>query len=265
MAVIAGFLSLVVVFFVVGDQVTKLNQSEFRQVYLNGTENLFNAVVESAQDKMSGNFSSITRDQKLTMALFNSNREAIVNSADPTYTRLSASGIIDDLVLADKNGKVIFVGSGENMSLPKSAEMAIDTGKSINAVELLDTGEMVITSAFLIFDRADMVGVGVFKKGLKDIADKIKGATGHDVFFINKSGEVNVATRRTPEFISGSKTEERMYEEKEIEGDIHAYGITSVKDIYGEEIGKMVTLENINERAGERDAAWKKIIMALDY
>ena len=232
-----------------GQHLYEKKNSDYQMTYLGGLNDLWRAISENEQSSMSANFSSLTRNRKLSAALFRFNEQGILDAVGPTATRLQAMGIADNVMIISKDGQIGFTALDSAKQVPIVAENAIASGKTENGFELTSDGRLVNLVAFPIYDRSDLVGVGVYEKGLDGVAEKIKSANGRDIQFRIASGETVAST--TDDFPSFTPRQSDMqnYEEVSLQDNIVGIGTLPLSTREGQFVGYMISMEDITENA----------------
>ncbi len=226
---------------------------DFQNAYLNGLSDLWEAIGENERAAMATNFKSLTRNRKLNTALFRGKTDAIKDAIGPTATRLLALGIADNLMVVTREGRVGFSELPRANAVSETAKQALDTGKQARGFELSPDGRLVNLVAFPILDRADLVGVGVFEKELNSVAQKIKEANGHEVFIMDKSGQLHASTTEQLPELGSVQTETAIY--REIPQDELVLGIASLplKDSAGNTVAILHTREDVTQVVAVRN------------
>ncbi|MES9850542.1 MAG: HAMP domain-containing methyl-accepting chemotaxis protein [Candidatus Thiodiazotropha sp. L084R] len=232
-----------------GQHLYEKKNSDYQMTYLGGLNDLWRAISENEQSSMAANFSSLTRNRKLSAALFRFNEQGILDAVGPTATRLQAMGIADNVMIISKDGQIGFTALDSAKQVPTVAENAIASGKTENGFELTSDGRLVNLVAFPIYDRSDLVGVGVYEKGLDGVAEKIKSANGRDIQFRIDSGETVAST--TDDFPSFTPRQRDMqnYEEVSLQDKIVGIGTLPLSTSEGQFVGYMISMEDITENA----------------
>ncbi len=248
LAMALGTLVLTLALLAIGRYLYLQKEDECRSTYLNGLSNLWSAIVESEQSAMASNFTSLTRNRALSMALYNGDVEAIRDASSSTATRLKAMDLVDNLVVTSKQGDIKYTTVDSENSSPFLAKRALSQGKPQHGVELSGDGRLVNIVAFPLYDRADLVGAGVFEKELQSIADKIKSANGSEILIYARDGKLAASTvKDAPSLGKDVVGEQPAYIEMATGG--RMLGVTSIPlmDPENRHIGNLVSLEDVTE------------------
>ena len=180
-AVAISFIIVTITLLGVGQYLADLREKEFESAYLGGLSDLWMAVSENERAAMAANFTALTRNRKLSSALYRGNYDAVPDTVSPVATRLEVMDIADNLIIVNKDGMVNYSHVDDVTQASQIARNSLTSGKSEAGFELTPDGRLVNLVAFPILDRADLVGVGVLEKTLSDVVDKIKSANGLDI------------------------------------------------------------------------------------
>jgi hypothetical protein len=258
MVMAVGILILALFLLAIGQYLYQHKANEFHLTYLNGLNNLWRAVAETEQSAMASNFTSLTRNRGLNKSLFKGDMQGIRDAAMPTATRLKAMQIVDNLMIITPQGDIRYSLVEGVDTPPIIARQTLSSGKPQQGFELTSDGRLVNVVAFPLFDRADLVGVGVYEKQLQMVADKIKAANGREILVFNQWRELSATTTEDfPKLDHADMTSQAQYLERAL-GD-RVIGIASVPllDVTGQHIGNLLSLEDVTEAvAVESQAKW---------
>ncbi len=251
-AVGCGLLMITVVLLVIGQQLYNQRDRDFRAAYLGGVSSLWKAVSENERNEMAANFKALTRDRKLGAALYKEQKEAIREAIGPTATRLQAMEIADNVIVMNKRGEIGFSLIEAESTPPVLAMKTISSGKSLEGFELTVDGRLVNLVSFPIYDRADLVGVGVFEKGLARVAEKIKAANDHEVYLLDNNGAFQVSTSEVMPRVNGRELQNSVYWESDDGPGVVGIGAVPLADDEGRIIAVLITQGDVTESAEEK-------------
>ena len=196
LSVLASTVVMMLVMAVSGKMITDQIEARFEQASLNGKRLLWNKIVSGELDRMEANMSSVTRDRGIRKALANGDSLHLREDASPAYKRLSTSGVLSKLQLADLNGNILysapdgFQGKTERLLVRK----ALMEGKIVRGLERDNNGTLYLELAFPLLKRGKPVGVAVYMHDLAAaIADFSKNDQA-DVFVVGVDGKVEYAS-----------------------------------------------------------------------
>ncbi|MBW9258168.1 MAG: methyl-accepting chemotaxis protein [Candidatus Thiodiazotropha sp. (ex. Lucinisca nassula)] len=251
LTLVIGLATLIftIVLFSLGQHLYEKKNSDYQMAYLAGLDDLWRAIGENERSTMAANFTSLTRNRKLSASLYRFSEEGVQDAVGPTATRLQAMGIADNVMIIAKDGRIGFTALDGVSQSPEVAKQAISTGKSADGFELTADGRLVNLVAFPIYDRSDLVGVGVYEKGLDAVAEKIKAANGREIIFKTDSGEVVATTTDTYPDLENQQGDQQSYHEIHWQESIQGVGTLPLISSDGKVVGRMVSMEDITENA----------------
>ncbi|MCG7871913.1 MAG: methyl-accepting chemotaxis protein [Candidatus Thiodiazotropha weberae] len=251
LSLVIGLATLVftIVLFSLGQHLYDRKNSDYQMSYLAGLEDLWRAIGENERSTMAANFTSLTRNRKLSASLYRFSKEGVRDAVGPTATRLQAMGIADNVMILAKDGRIGFSSLDGVSQSPEVANQAIATGKTADGFELTADGRLVNLVAFPIYDRSDLVGVGVYEKGLDAVAEKIKAANGREIIFKTDSGKVAATTTDTYPDLENHQGDQQSYHEVSWQESILGVGSLPLLSTDGKLVGRMVSIEDITENA----------------
>jgi methyl-accepting chemotaxis protein len=242
-----GFLLVAVTLVAVGHFLTGVQEQEFESAYIDGLEGLWSAVSENERNAMAGNFTALTRNRKLSGALFKGSREKVVDAIGPTATRLEAMDIADNLMVVGKDGQIYFSLQEGVTQVPALAQKALESAKPVAGFELTPDGRLKNLVAYPILDRADLVGVGIFEKGLKSPAEKIKAASGREILMLDMQGGMVSSTLEHTLQLPPFTAQEGVgrYAVLTLAEGVFGYGMVTLSDSLGKPAAVVVSIEDV--------------------
>ncbi|MCG8039271.1 MAG: methyl-accepting chemotaxis protein, partial [Candidatus Thiodiazotropha taylori] len=251
LTLVIGLATLIftIVLFSLGQHLYEKKNSDYQMAYLAGLDDLWRAIGENERSTMAANFTSLTRNRKLSASLYRFSEEGVNDAVGPTATRLQAMGIADNVMIIAKDGRIGFTALDGVSQSPEVAKQAIATGKSVDGFELTADGRLVNLVAFPIYDRSDLVGVGVYEKGLDAVAEKIKAANGREIIFKTVSGKVAATTTDIYPDLVSPQGEQQSYQEIGWQESIQGVGSLPLLSTDGKLVGRMFSMEDITENA----------------
>ncbi|MCG7960173.1 MAG: hypothetical protein JAY69_14025, partial [Candidatus Thiodiazotropha taylori] len=244
LTLVIGLATLIftVVLFSLGQHLYEKKNSDYQMAYLAGLDDLWRAIGENERSTMAANFTSLTRNRKLSASLYRFSEEGVNDAVGPTATRLQAMGIADNVMIIAKDGRIGFTALDGVSQSPEVAKQAIATGKSVDGFELTADGRLVNLVAFPIYDRSDLVGVGVYEKGLDAVAEKIKAANGREIIFKTDSGKVAATTTDIYPDLVSPQDEQQSYQEIGWQESIQGVGSLPLLSTDGKLVGRMFSM-----------------------
>ncbi|MDH5359117.1 MAG: methyl-accepting chemotaxis protein [Gammaproteobacteria bacterium] len=158
---------------------------------------LFNKIIDSRIEAMSGGLFSISRNKDSIQAILAGDEKQLSSAILPTYNRLSAGKVITKLEIADARGKILYCSDGDTgmiSSMPLVHE-ALAEGKIKRGIQRDDEGNMYAVYAFPLYvTTGKPIGVGVFQTDLNTVIREFKASDGADAFIVNQQGKLDYAT-----------------------------------------------------------------------
>jgi methyl-accepting chemotaxis protein len=222
-------------------------EAEFHDEYLNGLNNIWRAISDNERTNMVPHFTALTRNSKLIAGLNRGDREAVQDAVEPTATHVKAMNIADNLVIVGKNGEINYSTIEALGQPPAAAERSLASGKQEGGLEMTSDGRLVNFITFPLYDGADLVGIGVYEKGLGNVAKKIKAANGKEILIFNRSGSVITSTTYSNIDRTILKLEDPSYLNLTRDGRTYGVGVLPLNDDYGTTVGHMVSMQEISE------------------
>ncbi|MBF0256398.1 MAG: HAMP domain-containing protein [Gammaproteobacteria bacterium] len=266
LAVGLGILVIASTMAIVADRLQSGVHEDFRKAYFSGLAGLWNAQSASEQQAMASNFKAFTRNTQLSAALFRNNPAGIRDAVEPTAIRLKAVDVADNLLVIDRSGKLAYasVSGHKDQGMAVSVRAALDSGKPTQGFERTADGRLVNLASFPIYDRADMVGLGVFEKHLDKLALSLKQASGREVFFVEETGAIASASGELPAGLAlDTPGDAADYREKTAAGKVWGIGSVPLLDYSGKRIASLVTLEDVSTSAESRDQLMLTSVIAV--
>jgi methyl-accepting chemotaxis protein len=223
-------------------------EAEAHSTYLKGLSNLWDAIAESEQSAMAANFQSLTRNRALSEALYQKNSGGVEAASSPTATRLQAMKLIDNMLVVGNKGDIKYSIVEGVTAPPIMAKKALSSGKPQQGFELSSDGRLVNVVAFPLYDRADLVGVGVYEKEVQSLIDKIKSANGREILVFAKGGSLEASTAEQAPSLGGETgSDQPLYSELMSDGQVIGVSSVPLMDPDNKHIGNLVSLEDVTE------------------
>jgi methyl-accepting chemotaxis protein len=259
-----GTLLLTAALLASGHYLYSQKEAEAHDTNLSGLSNLWHAIAESEQSAMAANFQSMTRNRALSTGLYLGDSGGIKDAASPTATRLQAMKLVDNLMVFDKKGAVKYTLVESAKSPPIMAKQALSSGKPQQGFELSSDGRLVNVVAFPLYDRADLVGVGVYEKELQSLVEKIKSANGREILVFSNAGDLKASTTQEAPPLGKDITSDRPLYSELLAGE-QIIGVSSVPlmDPENRHIGNLVSLEDVTEAVSvQTQLQWSSYLVA---
>lgn len=242
-------LILTVTLLSLGQHLYQKRNADYQNTYLGGLNDLWRAISENERSAMAANFTSLTRNRKLSTALYRGKDDGVQDAVGPTATRLQAMNIADNVMIVSKDGRVSFTALDSATQSPTIANNAATSGKNESGFELTSDGRLVNLVAFPIYDRSDLVGVGVYEKGLLSVAENIRAANGREIQILDRSGKPVAATTDDFPAVTIPDSNVPAYQEINWNNSIMGIGILPLTASDDQIVGHMLSMEDVTENA----------------
>jgi methyl-accepting chemotaxis protein len=192
LATLVSTLLIVATFWVARSITAGVQKDQRVQTNVSYTEAIWSAVANARFDSMETQIPGMTRNRDAIAALKGGDTAALGEAVTPTFNRISASGIVDGLVIADMEGRVLFSG-GRSSASPLLRTVAQELKVSRELVGDA-SGEPALALAFPLYSRGKPTGVAIYLLGLQTVADEIAEHTSAITDIISGNGAVLYST-----------------------------------------------------------------------
>ncbi|MGV6851377.1 MAG: methyl-accepting chemotaxis protein [bacterium] len=211
---------------------------------------LWNKVLQSRLDTLAANQSTLTRNRDLGKALKKGDSKAVSEAAEPSYNRLSNSGFVSEVLVADWTGNIHFgLTDGQEVAGAELISRVIETGKVQRGLAAGKDGLISAVLAFPLYYRGKPIGVGVYGVDEKKLAEEYKLAGHAEVLFTNSSSQVNYSTSDaiSHQLEDYDNKQSSQWSEHELDGHIYATTILVLENTLAEQLGNLVILSDQTE------------------
>ncbi len=183
-------------FLVTGQLIQDQIEARYEDATLTGKTLLWSKILASQVDQMEVGLSSLTRDRATLKALQQGNAEDLRSEAQPTFNRLSTSGVLDRLTITDTQGRIRL--SEPALEAKATENPLVRDALSVNEIKSGvvkdEDGTFVIALASPLYARGKLVGVVVFARKLQAAIEDLKANDGSEVFILDLDGRTADAT-----------------------------------------------------------------------
>lgn len=169
----------------------ELADQRFYQQSINSAEALWQKTLDAQLDSMAANITSMTRDRDSIKLLRKREYSKLKSSIINVYNRLSTSGIISHLSIANMQGEIVY-SSQPALFKQQNAEslisQALNSKKIIRGLELASNGEPQISLAFQLYYRGKPAGIAMYSRTLDTAIDTLSIDTQSRVEVIAQDG-----------------------------------------------------------------------------
>ncbi len=231
------------------------NNYQKQQITKSNVENttaLLKSVASGRVRQLANESTGLTRNSDLLKLLKEPEAAAIREAAIPTFNRLKASELLDQMIITDKSGQVMFnapdnAGGLVNDSLIKQV---LAEKKTFSDFVRFSDGNAGIMYAFPLYRRGKLSGVGGYVQYREKLASEIAENSNTVVITLDESGNVASSTNQDLSAKIKDKLDIKGGPEWKSIGlnDLH-YSVTvlPVMNMQSEQLGSLVTLREDTE------------------
>ncbi len=252
---------VVAVFFTIALISLNIAETRFGEEAVRGKTVLWQQLVKFQLDQMATSTQSLTRARDALKALRKSNFETLAEAAQPTYNRLSSSGVITRLQIADKSGEIIF-SQPEQFSGATSKKLvgqAVAQQKVFQGLERDDDGNLVAEVVVPLYYRGKLVGAGVFMTNLENAITQFKIADGSETHLYNLEGALELSTDEAQfsQLDRQAGTDTVAIQSKQKVGD-KSLSVVSlpVEDVNGSRVARLLTATDYTSSFSHQDKVY---------
>jgi len=174
------------------------SESRFSESAIRGKSVLWQKIIQVQLDQMEAASTSLTRANDLLKALQQSNTAELQDAAISTFNRLSSSGQISRLQIADNNGNIVFSSpaSFSGPSIKTLIRKSLLEKKVFKGLERDDDGSIVAEVVFPLYVRAQPVGVAIYMSDLNSAIESFKQTDGSETHLLSGSGKAEYSTNQ---------------------------------------------------------------------
>ena len=171
-------------------------RGRFENASIGGNEDLWNKIASEALVRLQGAIRNVTRNRAALAALAAGDKDALVENLVGTFNRLSTSGALDGLIIANMRGEVRAVFPETAYATGKEAliDATLTTEKVADGLTRLSDGQLVYAVALPVYSQGKKAGAVMFVRDMKPIAEELKEAIASDVTVFDKDGVELVST-----------------------------------------------------------------------
>lgn len=231
------------------------NNYQKQQITKSNVENttaLLKSVASGRVRQLANESTGLTRNSDLLKLLKEPETSAIRDAALPTFNRLNASELLDQMIIADKSGQIMFnapenAGQLINDSLIKKV---LQEKKTFSDFVRFSDGNAGVMYAFPLYRRGKLSGVAGYVQYREKLANEIAENSNTVVIMLDQSGNISGSTdQELTDKVKGkleATTTPGWYSMSL--GDLH-YSVTvlPVMDMQSEHVGTLVTLREDTE------------------
>ncbi len=187
---------------ITGELLLRETQHHLDQARIHGAVTLWKKITTAELRHMMEASKALSRDRDTLKALKTLDHEEISDSGGSSYNLLSTQGILDELTLLDKSGKVLY-SSRENAVAPAADSLvfrALADRKPQRGIEHSPDGRLMASVAFPLYYRGKPVGAALYEKSLQAAIEDFKANNDAEAAIADLEGRTIFSTN--PELIT---------------------------------------------------------------
>jgi len=165
---------------------------QIKETNINNTYALLNSISKARIRQMEGESKGLTRNRDLMKSLKDGGKSGIKEAVTPTFNRLKASGVLDQMMVTDKKGDILFnapSNSGltvNNILLSK----VIETKKVQHDFVRFTNGDMGLMYAFPLYRRGKPAGIGIYIQHYETLVKELSESSDTKAVVFNNNHEL---------------------------------------------------------------------------
>ncbi len=226
-----------------------VTEERFEAAINNGRATLWQFVVATQIERMEPHVSRLTRNRDMLKGFAAGDHARVAETAMPSYNFLNSTSVIDRMQIATPDGEIIFSAGTRfgGKGVKQLIYSAVREKKLASGVERDDDGKLMAVLAFPLFQRAKLIGVGIYERELSSALIDLKGDRGLEAAIIGRGGSLEYSTNE--ELVAALTIEQPQPGEEHFEvvshgGAAYAISILPVKGFDGGDLAHLVTLSD---------------------
>lgn len=227
-------------------------QSQLNAARISGTSVLWKKIIASQFDAMQEGSKTLSRDRDTLNALKKKNLVELQDSGLSSFNLLSTQGILDRLVLIDKNAEVVYTSQQDQSHSFNSnlAVQALNQKKSQRGIERSADGTLHAVVAFPLYSRGKPIGVGIYAKKLQPAIEDFKLNDSSEVSIVGLDYSVEYSTDSALydtlglSFPKANQSKSQIYT---LENNAYSVVFTSINSVSGEPLAFLVSAKDHTE------------------
>lgn len=219
---------------------------------ITSTQALLNSISTSRIKQMEGETKGLTRNKDLQKSLKSLDKASVSEAALPTFRRLNASKIIDQMLITDTQGKVL-------LNTPSSASAPVNNNLIQSVIETkkvqwdylrFENGDTGLAYAFPLYRRGKPAGIAMYIQHSLSIVNELAESSKTQVVVLDKENNILISEdeKLGKAFIATKPLTDQAYWSGVKIGAQH-FSVTTlpVKNKSNETVGILVTLNEDTE------------------
>lgn len=250
--------SLIIVSMIIaGNLIQNVSKQQYSAATIKGKSVLWKQITTNRLNELKLGMRHLSRDRTTLEALAKNDVALLAEAISTTYNRLSASEILDHLVIVNTNGNILYTSRQPDASTSTTSattnDIALETireTKVMYGVELDAAGKISLVCTFPLYSSGTLVGAGIYSKNINDAVKEFSQNDSSSVYIVGVNSDVQYGTDID---LYNSLTIELPSIEKEntlaITQDEHVYGI-SISPVINHKnvpIGRLISIGDATE------------------
>ena len=227
-------------------------EDRFSEATVLGKSALWKKIIGGELDAMENGITSLARDRSTRNALKKNDYKSLNDSASTTFNLLSASKVIDSLLIFNLNMEVAYsapVNKSGRVSNPL-VKSVLDSGKIERGLVKDNDGRLQAMVAFPLTVRGKAVGIGVYSRDLDSALLDFKKNEGSDVFVLSADGVAQYGTEKDlldRLDIQLPQLGEHSVDVAKLDKNVYSVTVQPIVDSEGADVAQMVSVKDYTE------------------
>ena len=235
-------------------------ESRYEAEAFNGKRLLWQRIIEGRFEVMRGEIFSITRNSAAMSSLTEGNATDLANHMTPTFNRLKASEIIDELQILSATGQALFISPQDAPAVRGDGlvQKALQSGKIVSGIEHNSKGSLNLVFAIPLYKSPGKIaGIAVFTRNMQSVLAEFKRSEGSDVILLGSNGKMEFTTNESLYKGIALQTPalgDKKFSVQEMDGDVYAVLVQPMQDADKKPIGHLVSVSEYTESYSKQNS-----------
>ncbi len=241
-------------------------KDQITESYVSNTQALLRSVTTSRIKQLANESTGLTRNSDLMNLLKQPEAAAISEAAMPTFIRLQASQLLDQMIITDLSGNIM-LNAPDNAGTPLSDSLlrqALSEKKTVYDYVGFSDGKSGILYAFPLFRRGKPVGAAAYIQYAESLATEIAESSATKVLIYDNAAKLTLTTDPDIAGKIGSKlhlSNEPSTQTLSVNDRHYTATVLPVTDSTSTVIGTLVTMRDDTESyQARRFAEWASFV-----
>ncbi len=219
---------------------------------IRGANTLWKKIISAQLEQMLTGSKTLARDRDTLKAIKTSNHEELKDSGLSSFNLLNTQGILDQLTIVDKQGKVLY--SSRDSATPPNPDSlvfkALKERKTQQGIERSTNGKLMATVAFPLYYRGKPLGAGIYEKSLQDAIEDFKANNDSEVAISTPTAAVTYTTNS--DLFASLSPQPSQHDQPEaiitpVEEQVYSVVMTPLEDHLGISLGHLVSARDVTD------------------